>query len=684
MNKRELIEIKPKKINWKTSSVIFRVPSIKYIITAAIERISSGKILVLDFYDKDMLKEKNYKPYLKTFFCRDGYISLLCSENKWSEASFINIKYFGNLYNNNIFLFRTENDEKRTAKYLGFDISQISAIGGIVSFQNKIMTVKRENKKLIIQRGIDNLMKSVKAVPKRFSEWIINKVFDNKRYLFYKKLTKKRYWAFCSSCGREVNISYAKHNIKGICPACKKKIIFKSVGKAKYIVDSESAAIIEKTAEGFLVRYFTAHKRHSAENMNPEIDFYEYYRIFVNISGIDVNADYYIPDQCIDSKTRKWRKCKPKYHKSFYFNVNPIIEESFVYTANLHYELKNTALDRLDFGLFCKNAGRIYAEYAINDFITNPIVEYFTKMKLYNIAKYIVNNNSRCFVLNPDGKTLKQLLGITREHLLMLQKINAYPEHLAVMQKFVRNNINFKLDDVLEAVEILSLDAVEKLTVILKYCTIHKALKYLKEQNNEKSIYKNAYYYYNPYNNTASDWYDYVLDCKILAYDLKNEYVLFPKNLGERHAEVSKLIKVKNTKLMDAAISKKYDRLVESYGYEYENLCIVVPKNSKDIVKEGHSLSHCVGSKGYIENMAKDISDILFIRNKDNLKKSYYTVEMKNGKIIQCRGSRNCSANDEVKDFIKRWTANIESKSVFADNLHIKEPIKLDCVPVLL
>lgn len=531
MNKRELIEIKPKKINWKTSSVIFRVPSIKYIITAALERISSGKILVLDFYDKDMLKENNYKPYLKIFFCRDGYISLLCSENKWLGTSFMNIKYFGSLHNNDIFLFRTENDKKRTAKYLGFDISQISAIGAIVSFQKKILDARCENRKLIIQNRIDNLMKPVKAVPKRFSEWIKNKVFDNKRYLFYKRITKKRYWAFCSSCGREVNISYAKHNGKGICPACKKKIIFKSVGKAKYIVDSESAAVVEKTAEGFLVRYFSVHKRHNAKNMNPEIDFYEYYRIFVNISGVDVNANYYIPNQYIDSKIKKWRKCKPKYHKSFYCNVNPIIEESFVYTANLHYELKNTVLDRLDFDLFCKNAGRIYAEYAINDFITNPVVEYFTKMKLYNIAKYIVNNNSRCFVLNPNGKTLKQLLGITKEHLHMLQKINAYPEHLVVMQKFVRNNINFKLDDVVEIAEILSLDAVEKLTVILKYCTVHKALKYLREQNKGKQIYENSYYY-NPYNNTVSDWYDYVLDCKILAYDLKNEYVFFRKILA--------------------------------------------------------------------------------------------------------------------------------------------------------
>lgn len=135
---------------------------------------------------------------------------------------------------------------------------------------------------------------------------------------------------------------------------------------------------------------------------------------------------------------------------------------------------------------------------------------------------------------------------------------------------------------------------------------------------------------------------------------------------------------------MDAAISKKYDRLVESYGYEYENLCVVVPKKSKDIVKEGHSLSHYVGSKRYIENMAKEISDILFIRNKDDLKKSYYTIEMKNGKIIQCRGFDNCSANDEVKAFIEMWTANMESKSVFAEDFYINESVKPGCAPVLL
>ena len=71
-------------------------------------------------------------------------------------------------------------------------------------------------------------------------------------------------------------------------------------------------------------------------------------------------------------------------------------------------------------------------------------------------------------------------------------------------------------------------------------------------------------------------------------------------------------------------------------------------------MNEGKVLHHCGG--GYAERHAKGITNILFIRRKSEPYRPFYTVEIDNsGNIIQCYGMRNCPANDEIKQFEKRY-----------------------------
>ena len=72
-----------------------------------------------------------------------------------------------------------------------------------------------------------------------------------------------------------------------------------------------------------------------------------------------------------------------------------------------------------------------------------------------------------------------------------------------------------------------------------------------------------------------------------------------------------------------------------------------------DISKEGQSLHHCVGT--YIDRVCNGETAILFIRSNDDLGKSFYTMEVKNNKLIQCRGMNNCDMTDEVKSFVSSF-----------------------------
>ena len=119
------------------------------------------------------------------------------------------------------------------------------------------------------------------------------------------------------------------------------------------------------------------------------------------------------------------------------------------------------------------------------------------------------------------------------------------------------------------------------------------------------------------------------------------------------HERLSELIKIRADEKTRRLFTKNYDGR-RDFAYAEEDLFIRQPKSIEEIVNEGKVLHHCVG--GYAERHAKGITNILFIRRKSEPYRPFYTVEIDNsGNIIQRYGMRNCPANDEIKQFEKRY-----------------------------
>ena len=78
---------------------------------------------------------------------------------------------------------------------------------------------------------------------------------------------------------------------------------------------------------------------------------------------------------------------------------------------------------------------------------------------------------------------------------------------------------------------------------------------------------------------------------------------------------------------------------------------IVVPSSLDDIKREGEVLHHCVGT--YTERVAKGETNIFFVRKEKEPSVPYFTVEYKNGKVAQCRGSHNQGMPLQVEAFVK-------------------------------
>jgi len=62
-------------------------------------------------------------------------------------------------------------------------------------------------------------------------------------------------------------------------------------------------------------------------------------------------------------------------------------------------------------------------------------------------------------------------------------------------------------------------------------------------------------------------------------------------------------------------------------------------------------MHHCVAT--YIDRVAKGETTILFLRKKQNPETPFYTMEVNNGAMIQCRAKYNGPMTEEVKEFVE-------------------------------
>lgn len=184
------------------------------------------------------------------------------------------------------------------------------------------------------------------------------------------------------------------------------------------------------------------------------------------------------------------------------------------------------------------------------------------------------------------------------------------------------------------------LDVYKKYIDLMVYTILHKLHRYISEQKITH----------------AQDYFDYTGWLEKMGYDMRNEFNLFPKNFEKAHDEMSKqYMKFKDKQAREDA--KRFNRLlkklkketaeVEAMNLNIDGLFIRLSNKLDELKKEGGSPHHCVGT--YME---KGETMIFFIRQKAELEKPYYTLEW-HGRVIQCRGFRNCAMTPEVKAFVE-------------------------------
>ena len=129
---------------------------------------------------------------------------------------------------------------------------------------------------------------------------------------------------------------------------------------------------------------------------------------------------------------------------------------------------------------------------------------------------------------------------------------------------------------------------------------------------------------------------------------------LYPKDLIRAHDDVTKRYgEKKNEELNEKFKEECEKRAAMAYADEKAGLLIRCAATPGELAYEGAKLSHCVG--GYAKDVAAGKTTIFFIRHIETPDVPFFTLEYRNGRVMQNRGFENHDPPPEVTEFQNKW-----------------------------
>ena len=148
------------------------------------------------------------------------------------------------------------------------------------------------------------------------------------------------------------------------------------------------------------------------------------------------------------------------------------------------------------------------------------------------------------------------------------------------------------------------------------------------------------------------EYLDYIKMAKELNLDITNKKVLYPKNLRDAHDELYNQLEIVENPEIDKKISN-LAKILAFNNYEDDNYVIFPASSIGDLIEESQQQKNCVRTYG--EQIANTECQIYFMRKKENITKSFVTIEVRNNKIVQARLKYNVLPSDEINKILEKW-----------------------------
>lgn len=602
---------------------------VEYVYAA--RKVTSGlqPILEVDFFS---LKENGIK--FRVFFSENDFITqLMIPDIKWSESQLdkldiscyrMNCVPLNKKTERCILSFFNKRIKKESVKLYGN-----SPIGILRTFQEQVRHGQLMKKHQKIKDRIDAEFVNMDNIPEDIYDWIEKYPLWFNQYVFYQRKGKK-YAGYCSACKSQVFPEYAKHKLTGICPSCGSPITFKANGYSKNTSDRFVFSYLQKGINDSIIhRVFEGLKTYREGFDKPTVSFYECRRYIYR----DNKAFAYHKGHFRQTNDFRWCEGYPSTFMGHY----TFTDCGSLYAANLKDALKETKWRDCRIDKFAATKIPFDAADYLGLYVRQPEIQFLVENGLFSLVLEVINNwYSSRIQIEP------KVFDILLEHksfFHLFREIHITSSELELISLF-RNKKFIKKDILLQ---IRKNKLVDDLAPVLRYTTPVKAINYLMKQSDTENSCKDY----------LIIWLDYLKLAEFLDYDMNSPFIIFPIKLEREHDRVNdeygNVLHLKGNEKI-ALIADKVNSL---YGYENKKFLIRAPRSGKEIKDEGSALRHCVGS--YVKDMANLETFILFLREKPNINKPFFTVELRNNKVRQCRGYRNSSATPEIEKFLDEW-----------------------------
>ena len=656
IDKRACRKFAMPELEFNLNEGVLHVESCPYIIRTAVRNIAGQRILVLYIYQRESILAGSIKPRWVMFHSRDDFATLSFRENAkatWQCSTLDSLDRIGGF--DSKCAFYRQQDEARVARFCKCERGAISMLGYLQRLISYRKELERKWKKL---RAIIDRMKCVSALPRDLKGFIHREVMP--QYIFYDYQRKGPEHAFCTACRHEVSIAAAKHNASGTCPRCKKKITFKCRGRRGRIFDRATVQVLQKAeGNGLVLRIIKVYRSFADSDIPNHFEIWENARQFITLSSsgqCSVDAYYYHYKAGYDLTPwcNGYRPVFDRWKYNFTADMSGVL-----YQRNLSDTLKDTPWAYSQLEAFSGIASFSGVATFLGAYIKRPKIEHLIKMKLYRLVSGIIYGGysySALQAINFNGENMRAILGIDRPYFPLLRELNPSIDQLHLIRQLLQADHKPSTEQIkwFIASKISNADAAKKL---LAHMSVHKLQRYVEQQfaPKDEAALKRVDYY--KMNTLITDYHDYLCMCKELQYDVKNSFILFPRELKAAHDSVAKTLKDKRTAEHEKAIAGSFDEWQKRYQYQSKELMMIPPHSAKEIVDEGAALHHCV--RLYVKNVAEKKSVILFVRSVDEPNKSLCTVEVKDGQVTQARGFDNEEPPAQITAFIEQWKQRV-------------------------
>lgn len=418
------------------------------------------------------------------------------------------------------------------------------------------------------------------------------------------------------------------------------------------MTDRDTCEVIQNVGNGeIVVRIIKA--RYTYTSDTPQMRIYENDRQFVRMDAegkIHVENYYYSNG---DGILTHWKAGEyPQFSQWQYsFEADTC---GHLYCKNLPAALKDTPWQYCPVNDFYNYYyERMQVLPFLHAFQKHPRLEHLVKTGFCDIVSDLVYRYTPNCLDETQNRT-HRILRVAAEDIPFLQELNTNLSLLHTFQGYAGMKERKRL--LLWQME----NKVERdILPILNYITVHKFIRYVDSQHGFLCLRKtpDGMLRYKKLQDVVSEYRDYLEMCHKLDYDMKNSFVLYPKDLQKSHDKVARRMKHKKDAELKQKFVSVYRQLSGQLEFETDGLKIIYPDTPDDVIKEGNALHHCVGS--YVKRVADGECVILFLRKSAEVSKAFYTIEVRGQSVVQVRGKGNCSMTPEVEAFMEEWKRKV-------------------------